>query len=156
MWNVMIILYVTKGSMLGSDRCYDTLQWNIVWRWFKFNDTCGKYHYGDGINYRIAKRSIILSGKYIFNDDIRIFDRYGIVIIYIMLKVLLSHSKIRCKNENGIRKNVYIKNPIWFTIHITQTQCKKLHAQVFETSALLFEGSSSCFSKYLQNRTDKK
>ena len=63
LWNVMIMLYATKGSMLGSNRYFDSLQRNYGWRWFKLNDACGKYHYGYGIYYRIAKRSIILSGK---------------------------------------------------------------------------------------------
>ena len=63
LWNVIIMLYATKGSMLGSNRYFDSLQRNYGWRWFKLNDACGKYHYGYGIYYRIAKRSIILSGK---------------------------------------------------------------------------------------------
>ena len=70
--------------------------------------------------------------------------------------MLRSQSEIKTENRNSKKKNVKKKNSTLSTTRISQTQCKKLHAQVFKTFALLFEGRSSYYSKHLQNRTDKK
>ena len=70
--------------------------------------------------------------------------------------MLRSQSEIKTETPNSKEKNVMIKNLTLSTTRITQTQCKKLHSQVFENSALLCELLSSYYSKHLQNHTDKK
>ena len=79
-----------------------------------------------------------------------------IVIMCITLKMLQIQSEIKTETQNSKTKNIKIKNLTLSTTRITLAQCKKLHSQVFENSALLCELVSSYYSKHLQNRTDKK
>ena len=74
----------------------------------------------------------------------------------ITLKMLQIQSEIKTETQNSKTKNIKIKNLTLSTTRITQTQCKKLHSQVFENSALLCELMSSYYSKHLQNQADKK
>ena len=70
--------------------------------------------------------------------------------------MLRSQSEIKTETPKSKEENVMIKNMTLSTTRITQTQCKKLHSQVFENSVLLCKLMSSYYSKHLQNRTDKK